>query len=267
MTTAASRIRSGCRGTAASLWRSAWRFVYPDCCPRCGAEHTTEDRCFSDGPSFCTTCRADVAPVIGPPCARCGAPVGPHLDTSQGCAHCHRDQFQFETVIRLGVYDGGLRGICLQAKAARGQSLAAAAGELLWEREHSALDGKGIDVVVPVPRHWTDRIRHTPHPNEALAHVLSRRLQVEEGGSILVKTRRTPAQLSLPPSRRRVNVRGAFRVRKSSDVAGRNVLLVDDVLTTGATANEASKALKRAGAQRVVVAVLARGLGQCRLPD
>ncbi len=262
MPSATSQFRSGCKETAKLFIRSAWRFVYPDYCPRCGADHDEESSRFSDGPRFCNSCRDEIAPVIRSGCVRCGAPVGPYLDTSKGCAFCHSDQLHFETAIRLGVYEGAMREVCLQAKVASGPALAAAAGALLWERERTVLESSGVDLVVSVPRHWTDRLRRVPHPNETLGRVLSRYLHVEEGGPILAKTRRTPAQASLPPSRRRTNVRGAFRVKTPSRIAERNVLLVDDVMTTGATANECAKVLRRAGAKRVVVAVLARGLGR-----
>jgi predicted amidophosphoribosyltransferase len=72
----------------------------------------------------------------------------------------------------------------------------------------------------------------------------------------------TPAQSGLSPRERRANLRGAFQVRSGAELSGKCILLVDDILTTGTTAHEASKALRRADAERVVVAVVARGLGQ-----
>ncbi|MEX1096485.1 MAG: phosphoribosyltransferase family protein, partial [Planctomycetales bacterium] len=115
--------------------------------------------------------------------------------------------------------------------------------------------------VVPVPHHWTDRLRGRPNAAETVALVLARRLRVEFAGSILCKTRRTPAQASLTPAQRRTNLRRAFRARGRIP-AGITVLLVDDILTTGTTAHEAARHLRSAGAERVLVAVLARGLGR-----
>jgi len=262
MTAISTRSSRGGRRAAASFWRMAWRFVFPDCCPRCGREHAGEVHSFTAGPRFCSSCRHDVGPAIGAPCARCGAPVGPHLDSSRGCAHCHADRFHFESVHRLGVYDGELRDVCLRSKHLPGQPLAAAAANLLWEREEAALRRADVGLVVPVPHHWSERVRRVPNSSQTIAGVLARHLNVAEGGPILTKARRTQKQSELPPSRRRANVRGAFRVAKATSLAGWNVLLVDDVLTTGATADEAAKVLRQAGANRVVVAVLARGLGR-----
>jgi predicted amidophosphoribosyltransferase len=97
-----------------------------------------------------------------------------------------------------------------------------------------------------------------------MAAVLSRRLRVDLATHILAKVRRTEKQFMLPPSRRRTNLKGAFHVprRFHSDVEGRRILLVDDVLTTGATADEAARALLAAGASAVAVTVIARGLGK-----
>lgn len=248
--------------TASVFFRSAWRFVYPDECARCGLEHHDTNRSFRDGPMLCEECEAVVAPAIGPPCERCGAPVGPYVDSSKGCVYCRRDRFRFDKVIRLGVYNGALRDACRQGKLAEGQPLAAAAANLLWHRERIAFESLQADLVLSVPRHWSDRIGRPSHSSATIASILSRKLQLGEPASILKKTRRTLAQSGLSPVRRRSNLKGAFRVRRRVDLAGAKVLLVDDVLTTGTTADEASRILRNAGAERVVVAVLARGLGR-----
>ncbi|MCH7988719.1 MAG: ComF family protein, partial [Planctomycetes bacterium] len=117
-------------------------------------------------------------------------------------------------------------------------------------------------LVVPIPQYWTRRFQRSHNPAETQGRVLAHRLQVEFHTHILTKVRMTPVQSSLTASQRRTNLRGAFRVRRASELKGRSVLLVDDVFTTGTTANEASKVLRTAGAERVVVAVSARGLGR-----
>jgi predicted amidophosphoribosyltransferase len=250
------------RSASEFLLQSSWRFIYQDGCPRCGFEHPEAKHSFVDGPALCESCAAEVAPTIGPPCDRCGAPVGPYVDSSNGCTYCRGERFHFEKVIRLGVYDGGLREVCLQGKTASGQAIVSAATMLLWSRELSAFSNLKADVVLPVPRHWTDRFARSSHSTGTIARLISRRLQLGEPAPILKKIRRTLVQSSLPAGRRRTNVKGAFRVPRGIELAGAHVLLVDDVLTTGATADEASKILKQAGATRVTVAVLARGLGR-----
>jgi predicted amidophosphoribosyltransferase len=188
-------------------------------------------------PRLCTGCR-DAA--IGPAsdrCRRCAAPVGPFLDTRQGCFLCRRDRFHFESVIRLGVYENELRVMCLAAKRRGGEELAAALAETLWTEEGLTLLSAQPDLIVPVPHHWRESLLSAPKVPETLASVLSSRLRVRWSTSILAKVRRTSKQSGLPSGRRRVNLRKAFRVppRFAAHVAGRRILLVDDVLTTGAT--------------------------------
>lgn len=100
-------------------------------------------------------------------------------------------------------------------------------------------------------------MRGTNNP-DILARQIARHLGVPDEPSLLIRRRDTLPQADLPPGRRFENVRGAFRIRAGYDIRGARVVLVDDVLTTGATSSEAAKTLKRAGAQAVVVAVIAR---------
>jgi ComF family protein len=183
------------------------------------------------------------------------------LNSENGCVHCRSDRFLFERVTALGAYDGALRGACLACKQPDGNVIAAAFARLLFERSQSFLSAAGIEVVVAVPRYWLHRVVRPHNAAETLASVLAGRLAAKFRRNALIKVRKTPAQTDLPPTRRRKNLRDAFKVFQPRYVKGRTVLLVDDILTTGATANEASRVLVGAGAKRVVVAVLARGLG------
>ena len=162
----------------------------------------------------------------------------------------------------MGIYMGSLKSVCLRMKLPGDRPIALAAAGLFWERFESQLREADIDVVLPVPEYWTRRIRRRDHGPSTMARLLAHRLQVDYSAHILVKARRTVPQSRLPAGKRRTNLKGAFRVRGSLDPTGRSVLLVDDVLTTGTTVNEASKALRRAGVGKVTVAVLARGLGR-----
>ena len=112
-------------------------------------------------------------------------------------------------------------------------------------------------MVAPVPMHWVRRLGRGWNHSSGLARRVARRLKLPMDDE-LVRTRNTPPQVGLPASQRAGNVRGAFAVPRPKEVAGANVLLVDDVMTTGATANEAARTLRRAGAERVIVAVVAR---------
>ncbi|MGH7199330.1 MAG: ComF family protein, partial [Planctomycetaceae bacterium] len=205
-----SQLARLCRDGAATACRVGWDFVFPRACPWCGGEDEAASPAESWGPAFCAPCRAEIAPLIEHACDRCGAPVGPYSDTSSGCVRCRDDRFAFERAVRLGVYDGALRTLCLRGKEPRGAALTAAAAELLFERERLSLLAANIELVLPVPQHWTRRVWHGHNVAETIGRVLARRLRADFSGHILAKVRRTPKQTTLPPSARRTNLRGAF---------------------------------------------------------
>ena len=248
-----------------SRWRRIWRsvfetsqtavrhgvdFLLPPSCLCCGRE---------TGAEFCPECRAALSPPPEPECSRCAAPVGPYLDTANGCIHCRDDRFRFDRIIRLGVYKDQLKWAVLQAKSVSGEALTRALGDLLFAAKSAELKAENWDVVVPVPHHWTRRFRQRHAASETLAEQLASRLRLPMDRGLVRKIRVTPPQSGSVPSVRRRQQRGAFT---SNNAKGLRILLVDDVLTTGATADEISKSLKAAGATAVTVAVLARGLGQ-----
>lgn len=207
--------------------------------------------------AFCSDCHTKLAPASGNECRRCGAPLGPYTDSQNGCPLCIREHFTFDEVIRLGLYRDDLRTACLMAKNPTGALLGRALTDLLVEAKGSALASHSFDVIVPVPEHWLKRFVRPQYAAETIACELSRRLKVRLATGILAKCRWTPKQAKSSPAERRQQQRGAFRTSKRISLHGQTVLLVDDILTTGATADEAARMLKRAGAKKIVVAVLA----------
>jgi len=128
-----------------------------------------------------------------------------------------------------------------------------------WARQTKGVfDALNVDAVMPVPLHWWRRWRRGYNQSAALAHGLAGVLGLPLETAWLRRVRNTPMQTRMTLAGRRDNVRGAFRVRGGVSVRGRSILLVDDVLTTGATASEVARILHYSGCQRVVVAVLAR---------
>lgn len=257
------------RPTIEWLLAASFNFASPRRCPACLRDVCCASRLCDVLPALCEPCRQAVLPSPGNVCARCAAPVGPFVVTDAGCLRCRRRRFRFESVVRLGIYQDELRAMCLAAKQTSGEELAAALADLLWDERQATIRGARADLVLPVPHHWSESIRAAPHVSETVATVLARRLRGPLAPHILSKVRRTPKQSGLAPSRRRENLKGAFRVPREfrSDVRGRRILLVDDVLTTGSTAGEISRVLLGAGAASVVVTVLARGLGNRPAPS
>ena len=243
------------------LGRAAFRFVFPPSCPLCHRDVDLEeprDLGQRIAPSLCDQCSTGMLPPPSRRCPRCGLPVGPHARTDDGCPHCRSQKFRFCRVIRVGLYDDLLRTACIRAKGTAQSPLAAALANLVWVQEREELDAEQIEVVVPVPRHWTRRLLRPHHAAETISRVLARRLGKPHGRGLLHKIKWTPDQSDLSAARRKLNLKDAFAVRSRPRLlAGKTVLLVDDILTTGTTANECTRALLRAGAAKVIVAVIA----------
>jgi ComF family protein len=235
-------------------WLSAGLdLVYPPACACCTAEIESA----ASGP-WCAACLTALA-AQSPYCPRCGATLAGSANAE--CLRCRGARLHFDGVIRLGEYQGALRAAVLRVKHPAERRLAVALGDLLINTACERLAAVHADVVVPVPMHWMRRaVRGTNSP-DTIAQRLAAHLAVPARASLVARHRRTAPQASLSVSRRKANVRGAFRAIKHRDLAGARVLVVDDIMTTGATVNEAAKTLVQAGAAFVGVAVLARAEG------
>jgi len=227
--------------------------VAPAECPVCGAE--------SAGEPLCGDCRAEVLGSAGPACPRCAAPVGPWADLAGGCSACRGRPLGFDAATALGPYSGPIRDLCLRLKHRRDAWLARWLAGLLAEARGDSLraeaGGDRSALVVPVPLHWRRRLGRGYNQAEALADALALDLGLRAARPIR-RIKGTPRLAGLGRAERAGLIRGAFRARPGAALRGRTVLLVDDILTTGATCGSAARALKRAGAARVVAVVVAR---------
>jgi ComF family protein len=201
----------------------------------------------------------------GEACSRCGDTLDrPYY--SDLCRACRMAPPPFAKAVAYGRYDGGMREAIHALKydglhpAARGlgQMLAQAIAGLAGEAPREML-------VVPVPLHRSKYAQRGFNQARALAEEALRELkkthpwwQLTLAPSTLLRLRRTESQAGLTPRQRRQNVRGAFSVADAGRVAAAHILLIDDILTTGATARAAAQALVKAGAESVWVATLAR---------
>jgi ComF family protein len=185
--------------------------------------------------------------------------MGPFAYFQNGCAHCRQEVLHFEAALRLGPYDGLLKQVILRLKHLKGEGLAETMGATLAGHLEGRLREFKADLVVPVPLHWWRRLQRGYNQSEALARPLAARLGLPCRPGWLWRVRYTPQKGQPSAAARRANVRNAFAARPRPELHGKAVLLVDDVLTTGCTAGDAARALRAAGAARVVVAALAHG--------
>jgi ComF family protein len=187
-------------------------------------------------------------------CAACRTPfLNPFpLDESGRCALCRAGLTGFDEAYSYGSYEGTLRKLIHVFKYERVQPLKRPLGEFLARA--LPLD-RQFDLVVPMPLHWIRRWQRGFNQAELLARQVARRWGVPVRNVVRRKRATTP-QAGLTNAKRRANVRGVFKVKSS--LKGLRVLLVDDVMTTGASASACARALKRAGAAHVTLLALAR---------
>ncbi|MEM6330708.1 MAG: double zinc ribbon domain-containing protein [Planctomycetota bacterium] len=259
-TTAAALRRESVRrvgGLLRSTLEAPGRLLFPHACRACGGELAGE----ADPLSVCDACLAELRLTQGPACPRCAAPaVALGAGRLAPCGSCQDARFRFDAAHAAGEYGGLLRTLVLEAKHAAGEATALLLGSIVWSATGGALAGVGADVVCAVPMHWRRRLLRQTNSPELIAEVVADRLAAPFAPRLLRRTRATTPQTELARSLRLPNVRRAFALRRGYRLAGATVLLIDDILTTGATCNEASRALLEAGAGRVVVVVAARSL-------
>ncbi len=206
---------------------------------------------------ICPRCREQLSPVSSPLCPLCGIPfIGAGGD--HRCGHCLAHPPHFERALSHYRYEGAIRELLHSFKYNRRTHLRAPLALLTLEWLPPFLAEHSPHLIVPVPLH-PSRLRQRGFNQAVLiGTVLSRQLSLPLIPDALVRTRVTEPQITLPAAERRTNVHDAFAVKKPECVAGKRILLLDDVMTTGSTVNECARVLKKAGAVHIMVVTVAR---------
>jgi ComF family protein len=209
----------------------------------------------------CRACLAKPEPLAAEYfCIQCRAPFLSRfpLDDQGRCGLCRRGALGFDAAYSFGFYENELRQLIQLFKYGRIPTLAAPLGRLL---ARALPREQNFDVIVPMPLHWRKRWQRGFNQAALLAREIGRRTHVPVLPA-LRRVRNTASQAGLTSAKRRQNVSGAFqaarRAQQRAWLDGRSVLLIDDVMTTGATAASCARALKRAGARHVTLLTLAR---------
>lgn len=244
-------------GTVGNLdWRRMGGLVLdlllPPRCLKCGAEIG------SDG-ALCATCWREISFLQPPCCARCGLPFEVDLGAEAICGACARDMPLYERARAALRYDEASRTLVLAFKHGAKLQLAPTLGRFMRRAGADLL--AACDVIVPVPLHWTRLFVRRYNQAAVLAHALSVGGGPPVEADLLRRHRATPSQGRSGRAERRRNVHGAFALKRGRNVAGRRILLVDDVLTTGATVTECARVLMDSGAKAVDVLTVARTVG------
>ena len=227
--------------------------LYPRRCVGCGVSSPETFR------YVCWDCWSASARVEPPFCDCCGDPVSGAVDHDFICYSCSAEKPAFDRARSAARYDGVVGEALRQLKYEKALWLAPDMAELLHNCLEAEYPDRTFDLLVPVPLHHVRRRARGYNQSAVLAHELSRRMGRPSVPNLLRRIRPTTTQTNLTAKQRLSNVVGAFQYRKEKQLAGRQVLLVDDVMTTGATVNACAKALKAGGAASVHVITAARG--------
>lgn len=238
-------------GSFRRLARTVLDAVLPPRCLSCGTVVA------GDG-ALCPPCWGQLAFIGAPHCACCGLPFAFEVEPDAMCGDCVRQEPVFGRARAALHYDDASRPLVLAFKHGDGTHAAPALGR--WMAQAAGDLARDADLIVPVPLHRWRLFRRRYNQSALLAQTLARLVDRPVSAGILMRKRKTPSQGGLSRSGRIANVRGAFAIagRQAEGLSGRRVLLVDDVMTTGATLSECARILRRGGAADVDVVTLAR---------
>ncbi|KAB1443106.1 ComF family protein [Pseudodesulfovibrio senegalensis] len=214
-------------------------------CAVCGTQHARN--------RLCPECAEHLRPRTGGFCPRCGLIFGENNDPVHLCAACRTTPPPWDALGFHGPHEGLLRELVLAFKFRQGLHLSALLRHMITQAQ-VRMDTPAPQLVIPVPLHKKRLVWRGYNQSLELARPVARTAQATLDRNALRRTRHTEPQTRLKPDQRRTNIRGAFAADGS--VQGKNVLLVDDVLTTGATLTECARTLRKAGAVRIDVLVL-----------
>ena len=218
-----------------TIIRSLLDVVFPPICISCkDADSQRGTLCFS-----CLREMTDSDALSR--CSRCGESVG-LFQTTDPCAWCRKKKLRFDEVVVFGTYRDRLRTMICQLKYNRNTTVAKPLASLLLS---VIPDPPFADIVIPVPLHWTRRLSRGFNQSELIAKQIAKQHSLSFSSQILIRKERTKPQIGLSMTRRKSNVSNAFAVRNKEMITGRAILLIDDVLTTGATASACANVLKK----------------------
>jgi ComF family protein len=220
-------------------------FALPARCAGCGT-------IISEAHSFCPDCWKQIEFLGDSGCATCGLPL--EATDSRLCGPCLARPPRIARTRSAVAYDELSRGIALRLKYGRKVALARTMASYVAPLLQPASEA----ILVPVPLHRTRLWQRGFNQSVLLARELSRKTGLRCQPALLKRNKRTPPLRGMTPLQRRRTVAGAFSVDASVDLQGRTIVLVDDVLTTGSTANACARALKLGGAARVELVSWAR---------
>jgi ComF family protein len=242
------------RGLLKTALDAALNFFYPPVCQLCGEERAGAAEGYVGG-----GCWSRVRFITGPCCQRCGLPYDGAMSHPFRCENCAEVEFGFRFARSAVTANAMMLDVIHRYKYHQALWLEPFLEDLLARQAGPALAGAGWDLIVPVPLHPVKMRQRQFNQAERLARCLGRVTGLPVNGRVVRRVQFTETQTKLSRPERAANVSGAFAPAPGRGLNGERVILVDDVMTTGATTSACAKALRKAGAGDVCAWTVARG--------
>lgn len=226
-------------------------FIFPPQCSICKTRVQNTD-------TLCNECFSRIRFISKPYCEKCGRPFEFQIADELFCGACLTKKQVFHKARAAFKYDDFSRQLILPFKHSDHIELTTLLTNLLYQAGGDLFEE--ADILIPVPLHRFRLMKRKYNQSALLAKALSDRIKKPFATGVLLRVKHTQSQGHMKKAERKQNVSKAFQVKNALKIVGKHVLLIDDVMTSGATLNECAKALKKAGANKVSYLTLARVL-------
>ncbi|MBI4706333.1 MAG: ComF family protein [Candidatus Omnitrophica bacterium] len=233
--------------------------IYPKTCLACKKKFTTGNNPGKALDNFiCGPCRKNILVNLPPFCSSCGRQLDKKNYSKNTCGQCQRKIFHFDRAFSPCSYTGTIKELIHEFKYRNKDHLADGLGKLMTNfiKEYN-LPISYIDFIIPVPLYETKLREREFNQAHLLAKIIADEFNKDILTDVILRSRNTGTQTELDHNQRFNNVKGCFTFTNKRDIRGKNILLIDDVLTSGATASEASRPLKESGANVIFAITLA----------
>jgi len=229
--------------------------VFPIYCQGCSVKLNYDNKKY-----LCSSCIKKIKLNLRPFCIRCGRHLNGDAEIETICADCINRTYSFNKAWQCCEYEGLAKELIHKFKYNKKLFLKDALVDILYNFSRSYIDIDTIDAIISTPMHRSNFRKRGFNQAALLSGNLSKILAVPYLKNALIKTKNTKKQITLNRKERLKNIKDCFCAVKGLNLNKRRLLLIDDVFTTGATANECSKVLMAAGAKSVSVLTVARGI-------
>ena len=235
-----------------TLWEGLVNIVYPNICLLCRRSINR------DAQSLCLNCISEIEKNIPPFCQKCGRHIYEANNELGLCLSCQKSQLHFKRAFSACFYEGKIKGLIALFKYKGKTALSKPLANILTDFiKQYRIPLQQIDAIMPIPLHSVRLREREYNQSQLLAREITKEFNLELDNHSLIRTKNTTPQIELNDKQRWQNVAGAFKLHKKQSVLDKRILLIDDLLTTGATCSEAAYVLKDNGAKEVYVLTLA----------